>query len=67
MHYYDQNVLSKLNNLQNCDVDLDQEVAGVEQTAPFLLITGNAGSENSQIFICCENDILIIRQLEMLY
>ena len=38
---------------------MDREVAGVEQTAPFLLITGNAGLENSQIFICCENDILM--------
>ena len=47
-----------MNDLQNCDADLDQEVAEVEQTAPFLLITGKAGSENSQIFICCENDIL---------
>ena len=48
-----------MNGLQNCDVDFDQEVAGVEQTTPFLLITGDAGLENSQIFICCENDILM--------
>ena len=45
--------------LQNCDVDLDKEVAEIEQTAPFILITGDPGCENSQIFICCENDILM--------
>ena len=31
----------KMNDLKNCEVHLDQEVAGVEQTAPFLLATGN--------------------------
>ena len=48
-----------MNGLHNCDVDVDQEVAGVEQTTPFLLITGDAGLDKSQLFICCENDILM--------
>lgn len=37
-----------MNNSQNCDVYLDQEVAEVKQTAPFLLITGDPGCETAK-------------------
>ena len=38
---------------------MDQEVVEIEQTAPFIIITGDPGCENSQIFVCCENDIFM--------
>ena len=43
--------------LQCCDVDVDSEISEVTQSEPFLLITGEAGTENCQIFICCEGQL----------
>ena len=38
--------------LQCCDVDVDSEISE-------LLITGEPGTENCQIFICCEGQLYI--------
>lgn len=43
--------------LQCCDVDVDSEISEVGQSEPFLLITGEPGSESCQVFICCEGQM----------
>lgn len=43
--------------LQDCDVNLDSEVWKIEQKAPYVVITGRPGMENSQYFIACEKVI----------
>lgn len=40
--------------LQICDVDLDVEIEQVKQSEPFIAVTGKAGNENCQYFICAE-------------
>ena len=45
--------------LQCCDVDIDSEVSSVTQSEPFLLLTGEPGIENCQVFICCEAELYI--------
>lgn len=39
------------------DVDLDEEVGRIEQTAPFIALTGKPGEEGAQYFIACEKAI----------
>ena len=43
--------------LQTCDVDLDTEVGKISQSAPYIIITGEAGQETTQCFIACEKAI----------
>ena len=43
--------------LQTCDVDLDTEVGKTSQSAPYIIITGEAGQETTQYFIACEKAI----------
>ena len=45
--------------LQTNDVDLDEAVSTVEQSAPYLVITGAPGSINCQLFIGCEQEIFL--------
>lgn len=46
--------------MQTCDIDLEQEVSEIEQSAPFILFTGaSAGDENTQFFVCCEQAIYL--------
>jgi len=40
----------------NCD--MDHEVSKIEQLALFLVFTGVAGDNNSQLFTCCEHSVL---------
>ena len=40
--------------IQTCDVDVDDTIAEIEQSAPYLVITGSPGTAASQVFICCE-------------
>jgi len=40
--------------LQDCDVNLDSEVWKIEQKAPYVVITGRPGMENSQYFQCAQ-------------
>ena len=42
-----------------CDVDVDSEISKITQSKPFLLITGEPGMENCQIFICCEGQLYL--------
>ena len=44
--------------LQTCDVDVDR-VASEGHSSPSILVTGNAGEERAQYFICCEKRILL--------
>ena len=37
--------------LQCCDIDVDSEISEVTQSEPFLLLTGQPGMENSQVFV----------------
>ena len=46
-----------INFLQTSDVDVDEAVSTVEQSAPYLVITGTPGSINCQVFIGCEQEI----------
>lgn len=46
--------------MQTCDIDLEHEVSVIEQSAPFILITGvPAGDENCQFFVCCEQAVYL--------
>jgi len=42
-----------------CDIDVDHEVTSIEQSAPFLVFTGLAGTETAQFFVCCEQSVLL--------
>ena len=41
--------------LQDCDVNLEEEVRKIKQAAPYIIITGEAGSESAQYYVCCES------------
>ena len=57
--YIHMHILS-LHFMQTCDIDLEQEVSEIEQSAPFILFTGaSAGDENTQFFVCCEQAIYL--------
>ena len=43
--------------LQTCDIDLDQEVEEINQSEPYIIVTGRPGEETSQYFISAENAI----------
>ena len=46
--------------LQTCDVDVEQEVSEIGQSAPFILITGaSAEDENIQFFVGCEQALYL--------
>ena len=38
-------------------MDVGEEVTKIKQAAPFITLTGIAGDENSQVFLCGESDI----------
>ena len=40
-------------------MDLEKEVSEVQQSAPFLIVTGRSEAENCQFFICCEQDVYL--------
>ena len=44
--------------IQTTDVNLEAEVAWIEQSAPFLTFTGEPGDENAQFFVCCEHIVI---------
>ena len=45
---------------QMSDIDIEKEVSEVQQSAPYILVTGvDVGDENSQLFICCEQAIYL--------
>lgn len=43
--------------LQTCDIDIDEAVSKVQQSAPYLVITGIPGDMNCQVFVGCEQEI----------
>ena len=38
---------------------MDSELSEVTQSEPFLLVTGEPGSDSCQVFVCCEGQIYI--------
>ena len=38
--------------------EVDQEILGLDQSEPFILVTGEPGTQTSQFFICCESEVL---------
>lgn len=40
-------------------MDVDREVQQINQSEPYVLVTGKPGSENTQFFIVCEQAILL--------
>ena len=44
--------------MQACDIDVDMEVCEIAQSAPYIIQTRRAGSENAQLFIACERQIV---------
>ncbi len=42
---------------QAAHIDLDKEIGAIIQSAPYIVITGIPGKENSQYFVGCEQDI----------
>ena len=45
--------------LQTCDIDIDEAISKVQQSAPYLVITGIPGDVNCQVFIGCEQEIFL--------
>ena len=45
--------------LQTADVNVDDEVAKITQSEPYMLLTGSLGEMSSQIFICCEQSVYL--------
>ena len=43
--------------MQACDIALDKEVQKIPQSAPFIVVTGSPGLEQTQYFIACEQSI----------
>jgi len=41
---------------QSLEVDLDHEIATIDQSVPYILVTGKLGTKSSQILICCEEE-----------
>ena len=39
--------------------DIDQEVAELDQSEPFIVVTGKPGTPTTQFYICCESFILM--------
>ena len=48
-----------INFLQTNDVDIDEAVSTIEQSAPYLVITGIPGSINCQVFVGCEQEVFL--------
>ena len=44
--------------LQSCDLDLEKEVHSLKQAAPFLIFSGEPGTESAQYFVVCEQNLL---------
>ena len=38
---------------------MGQEISAIEQAAPYIVITGVAGDENAQFFVCAEQTIVL--------
>lgn len=38
---------------------MDQEISDIGQSEPFILVTGEVGTDNAQYFICIENALAI--------
>jgi len=45
-------------SLQACDIDVDREVGEIAQSAPYIVQTGRAGTENVQYYIACEKQVI---------
>ena len=43
---------------QTTDVDIEHEVEEIEQSAPYIAITGMPGTEEAQYHICCEKQVV---------
>lgn len=41
---------------QTCDIDIDEAVSKVQQSVPYLVITGIPGDMNCQVFVGCEQE-----------
>jgi len=44
--------------LQSTEANIDQEILELNQFEPFILVTGEPGTQTSQFFICCESEVL---------
>ena len=40
-------------------MNVDDEVAAIDQTEPYLVVTGHPGEELSQTFVCCEKRVFV--------
>ena len=40
--------------MQTCDIDVDGEVSKIQQSEPYLVMTGSPDDENCQFLVCCE-------------
>ena len=44
--------------MQTCDIDINQEVQKISQSAPFIFVCGQAGTESTQYYVCGENIVI---------
>ena len=47
-----------IKKFEACDIDVDREISEIAQSAPYIVQTGRAGSENVQFFIACERQVV---------
>lgn len=47
-----------LSFVQNCDLNLEEEVSKLAQPMPFIVVVGHVGKENTQYFISCETTLI---------
>lgn len=45
--------------LQSTEADIDQEVAELDQSEPFIVVTGKPGTSTSQFYIYCESSFRV--------
>ena len=45
--------------LQSTEADIDQEVAKLDQSEPFVVVTGKPGTSTSQFYIYCESSFRV--------
>ena len=45
-------------HVQSCDSNLESEIDQIPQSEPYIIVTGKAGEENAQYFVCVEKALL---------
>jgi len=49
--------------MQSCDINLEEEVSKLTQAAPYIVVAGDVGKENTKYFISCETVLVESKML----